>query len=69
MDKPYLIMRNSMERDEGIGLNGIMFNGDIDAIERFAKLYQEMSKGEPYIERGISIEDNCRLSGKGVFVG
>lgn len=54
MGKPCLIIRKSTERDEGIGLNGIMFNGDINAIDRFAKSYQEMSKGEPYIEASPS---------------
>ena len=54
MGKPCLIMRKSTERDEGIGQNGIMFNGDINAIDRFAKSYHEMSKGEPYIETSPS---------------
>lgn len=50
MGKPCLIMRRSTERNEGIGINCIMYNGDIEAIDRFAASYREMSRGEPHIE-------------------
>lgn len=50
MGKPCLIMRKSTERDEGVGHNGIMFDGDFETIERFSKNYKKYVKDRPYIE-------------------
>lgn len=41
MGKPCLIMRKKTERNEGIGKNAILYDGDIDKIAVFAKEYKK----------------------------
>lgn len=41
MGKPCLIMRKTTERQEGIGSNAIMYEGNIAIISRFAKNYKK----------------------------
>lgn len=43
MGKPCLILRKHTERDEGLGHNAIMFDRDVEAIERFASSYESMN--------------------------
>lgn len=40
MGKPCLIMRKTTERNEGIGKNAIMYQGDVDKILVFGKEYE-----------------------------
>ncbi len=54
MGKPCLILRESTERDEGVGHNGIMFNGDLSIIERFALNYKKYKQKKPFIEESPS---------------
>lgn len=54
MGKPCLIMRKSTERDEGVGHNGIMFDGDYETIEKFVLNYKRYIKDKPYIETSPS---------------
>lgn len=42
MGKPALILRKTTERQEGIGINARLYDGDIAEIERFAQKYGEM---------------------------
>ena len=44
MGKPTLILRTATERNEGIGDNALMFNGDVDALIRFADSYQSYAR-------------------------
>ncbi|MEG2021698.1 MAG: UDP-N-acetylglucosamine 2-epimerase, partial [Oscillospiraceae bacterium] len=44
MGKPCLILRKSTERNEGIGINAVMYGGNIDWIRRFSEDYPNYIK-------------------------
>ena len=52
MGKPCLILRNNTERKEGIGMNAVMFNGDVEQILSFADTY------EKYETEGVKAEQS-----------
>ena len=44
MGKPCLIMRKTTERNEGIGENAVLFKGDLNFVDTFAKKYKKYEK-------------------------
>ena len=44
MGKPCLIMRKTTERNEGIGENAVLFKGDLNFVDAFAKNYKKYEK-------------------------
>lgn len=49
MGKPCLIMRKTTERNEGLGKNAILFDGNIESMELFVQKYQDYIT-KPYYE-------------------
>ncbi|GAF91787.1 unnamed protein product, partial [marine sediment metagenome] len=46
LNKPYLVLRNETERDDGIGANAMLWQSDDRVAEEFLSRYQELG-GEP----------------------
>jgi len=45
LNKPYLILRNETERDDGLGRNAVLWKGDDAIAERFLDTYEQLGAG------------------------